>query len=494
MPTNMSEIKQLLADWYLLALDNAFFVGALVIAVWLLAAILYNFKILFLKKKQKAAELLHLEIQKKLTAVEQQNQQQEEKLKTDADQMEQDKQLIAEIQDKVAERNQIIVANIKSIASKFDLSEQLVDSDKSMKDEFIWQQQDNIIQQLSDRLAVAQQENFQASEKDSLISNLQNSLDMQIKQFAQLEQTIETQKLVQQEQQKEVQQQLANTLEKHQLDFTQLINAVQNRSVDLGVQQQTINIPEQSTQPEEQMPENIVEQQIVEFSAVEQVSTTEVDSSQEPSEILESAAEPENIFEQQEQEAPSVTNSIEPLDEPEIEPVSEQDNMVQDLLNIAEPAFSTETENETQQAQVNTPGDAKSSMNVAGKFKSLLGKVKKPETKAKAENSTEPLATDEAKLADVKDTKAESRNLSGKFKSLLGKAKKSSTKTEPEQKIEVFTAEDIEAPEAEQQIESFITDDFKEPEVDDVHVEPDYGASNFKMPGALTKLFKKVKK
>jgi hypothetical protein len=53
---------------------------------------------------------------------------------------------------------------------------------------------------------------------------------MQIKQFAQLEQAIEVQKHVQHEQQKEVQQQLNNTLEKHQLDFIQLIEAVQNRS------------------------------------------------------------------------------------------------------------------------------------------------------------------------------------------------------------------------------------------------------------------------
>jgi hypothetical protein len=44
MPTNLPEIKQLLADWYLLALDNALFVGALVISVWVLVAILYNFK------------------------------------------------------------------------------------------------------------------------------------------------------------------------------------------------------------------------------------------------------------------------------------------------------------------------------------------------------------------------------------------------------------------------------------------------------------------
>ena len=489
MPTNMSEIKQLLADWYLLALDNALFVAALVIAVWALVALLYNFKILSLKKEQKTVQKLHLEVQGKLTAVEQQLRQQEEKLSVDAEQMLKDKQFIADIQEKLSERNQIIVANIRSIASKFDLSEQLVDSDKAMKDAFIWQQHDNIMQQLSDRLGVAQQENAQAGEKDSLISNLQSSLDMQIKQFAQLEQAIEVQKHVQQEQQKEVQQQLANTLQKHQLDFTQLIDAVQNRSPVIDVEPQITKDPEPKAQKQELQPENIAEQQIVEFNAVEQVSPDKVDSEQESPEILETVSELENILEQIEKDEPSDTDSIAPLvkAEAEIEPVSEADTLVQDLLNIAEPSFSTVTENETQHTETNVPEEAKSRLNVAGKFKGLLGRVKKSDTKSKPDASTETI-TDEALQPP--------QRVSDKFKGLLGKAKKSKVETEiePQQKIETFTAEDLNAPESEQQIESFKSEDFKEPEAEDVHVDPDYGSSNFKVPGVLKKLFGKAKK
>lgn len=483
MPTNLPEIKQLIADWYALAIDNPLFVGAIVIAVWVLAALLYNVKILFLKKKQKAAEKLQLEVQDKLTAAEKKNQQQEETLASNAEQMQKDQQLIAEIQDKGAERKQIIIANIRALASKFDLSEQLVGADEDMRDEFIWQQQDNVIQQLGDRLSAALQESAQAGEKDTLISDLQNSLELQIKQFAQLEQTIEAQKLVQQEQQKEIQQQLSNTLEKHQLDFTQLINAVQNRTPSPEVEPQTGNISEEPAQAEGQKTESIAEHQIVEFSAVDQVSTTDVDSQQEQTEN----PEPKNISEQPEPVEQDSANSIEPLLESEIEPVGEQDNLVQDLLNIAEPAFSTVPEEQAPQAETSTPDNAKSSLNVAGKFKSLLGKFKKTDTKAKAENSIETLASGEVNEESAKPP--------GKFKSLLGKAKKSRAKTEPEQKVATASTDVTKESEAEQQIETFIAEDYKEPEdIEEVHIEPDYGVSNFKMPGALKKLFGKAKK
>ncbi|OQK15830.1 hypothetical protein AU255_16700 [Methyloprofundus sedimenti] len=504
MPTNLPEIEQLLADWYSLTLDNPVFVGVLVLVVWLFVALIYNFKILFLNKKQKAAEKLNLELQGKVTAAEQQLQQQKEKQATDAEQMEKDQHLIAEIQDKLAQRNHKIVENLKFIAGKFDLSEQLVDSDKDMKDEFIWQQQDNIIQQLSDRLSVAQQENAKANEKDTLISNLQNSLDKQIKQFAQLEQAIEVQKHVLQEQQKEVQQQLSNTLEKHQLDFTQLIETVQNRSAALDVESQSQPAPEQSVPQEDQKPENIAQQQIVEFSAIDQLNSKNF----EP----EPATEPEDLIEQKEKNEQDVAHLTKPLAEAEIEPVSQQDPMIQDLLNIAEPTFSTVKENVTQQAEINQSADAKTSSNVTGKFKSLLGKVKKSDTKTKPENISEALAANSLKAPDANTTQAASASVSGKFKSLLGKAKKSGAKTEPEQKtkvniaedhrapepeqkIEVFTAEAFKVPEAEQQqIETFIADDFKAPEVEEVHVDPDYGSSNFKMPGTFKKLFGKKKK
>ena len=140
MPTNLPEIKQLLANWYLLAVDNAVFVSALVLSVWVLVAILYNFKMLFLKRDLRKAQQQHLKMQDKLSAAEQQVHQDEEKIAADAEQMLKDKQFIEEIQEKLLERNQRVVESIKAIAKKFDLNEQLVDSDKALQNEFVWQQ------------------------------------------------------------------------------------------------------------------------------------------------------------------------------------------------------------------------------------------------------------------------------------------------------------------------------------------------------------------
>jgi hypothetical protein len=67
-----------------------------------------------------------------------------------------------------------------------------------------------------------------------------------------------------------------------------------------------------------------------------------------------------------------------------VKPVSEPDSLVQDLLNIAEPSFSMAADNEPQQGATESSVEMKSSLNVAGKFKGLLDKVKKPDTKSKA--------------------------------------------------------------------------------------------------------------
>ncbi|TXK94810.1 hypothetical protein BMR02_13590 [Methylococcaceae bacterium HT1] len=509
MPTNLSEIQQLLADWYLFVLDNPLFVGVLVVVTWVLAAIIYNFKILLLKKKQKAEGQLHLEVQSKLLTAEQQAKEQQEKLAAGAEQMAKDKQLATEIQDKVVQRNQRIVENIRSIASRFDLSEQLVGVSKEMKDEFIWQQQDNIIQQLTDKVNLAQQEKetlqavhqkeiAQVSEKDSVISNLQSSLDTQTKQFVQLEQAIEMQKLVQKQQQKEVQQQLSNTLEKHQLDFTQLINAVQSRPPSLELDTQEKNNPEEGVQQEGIQPEKIIEQQIVEFSAAENVSDTNVNDI--ASEAIEPVTELESVIEQ--------IDKPEQLVEPEVVvPPKPQNKEVQDLLDIAEPTFSTLAENEVKQSESEIeniePDYAKSSLNVAGKFKNLLGKVKKSNVKTEPEPEKKvELSANEGLTAPATNEIKTEPNLkvSGKFRNLMGKVKKPKLKSalvpelEPEQKIEAFTVEELNVPEAEQKIEIFTTDDLTVREAETDVAEPDYGASNFKVPGAFKKLFGKAKK
>lgn len=501
MPTNMLEIKQLFADWYLLALDNSLFVAVLVVVVWILAAVIYNFKILLLAKKLKAGEQAYIEIENKLVTTEQQVKQLEDKIALDVEQTEKGKQLVVELQDKLTQRKQIIISNIKSIAQKFDLSEQLAGSDKEMKEEFVWQQQDNIIQQLTDRLGVAQQQITQSGEKDALISHLQNSLDAHTEQFAQLGKAIAEQKQSQLQQQKELQQQLSESLEQLQQSVAQNMDIAQNQLQPPIENPQETNIPEETVLQSEPKPEALLEQKIVGFSELENAITENaeaVEALPEVIETIEPAITQESVIEQEQKDEQLVElESVSPI---------RQDTNVHDLLNLAEPAFSTLTENELNQQEFGAETDVKTSVKpkqaIAGKFKNLLGKVKKTAAKEKPEQKIESLAAEDFKLPDpeksaIKASDVDSKKEGvGKFKSLLGKVKKPKITSEPEQKSEVFESVDLKTPatqevQLEQKIETFTSEEYKAPKEEEVHVEPDYGASKFKVPGVFKKLLGK---
>jgi len=241
MQDYLPEIQALLSEWYLLTMSNPLYAGALVLTVWLCLVFFYNIKVLFLKKKQKVSEQGRIELQSQLDTTQQDLKQSEATLADSVQQAEQNAQAAADVVEQVKERNLATVTAIRALAAKFDLNEQLVGSDSDMKAEFIWQQQDNVVAQLTERLesaqkinnereAIHQQEIGQLKEKEALINSLHATLDAQTKQFAQLEQALEAQKLSQQEQQNEAQQLLASTLEKHQLDFTRLLNDLKNQT------------------------------------------------------------------------------------------------------------------------------------------------------------------------------------------------------------------------------------------------------------------------
>ncbi|MBE0469400.1 MAG: hypothetical protein IBX55_07830 [Methyloprofundus sp.] len=248
MQDYLPEIQALLSEWYLLTLNNPLYFGVLVLTVWLCLVFFYNIKVLFLKKKHKLSEQGRIELQSQLETTQQELKQSEQKLADSMQQAEQNAQAAADFVEQVKERNLAIVTAIRALAAKFDLNEQLVGADTDMKAEFIWQQQDNIVAQLTERLEAAQkannereamhqQEIGQLKEKEALINSLHATLDAQTKQFAQLEQALEAQKLKQQEQQIQAQQQLASTLEKHQLDFARLLNDLKSQT---SAQTQTV--------------------------------------------------------------------------------------------------------------------------------------------------------------------------------------------------------------------------------------------------------------
>ena len=437
MQDYLPEIQALLSDWYLLTLSNPLYAGALVLTVWLCLVFFYNIKVLFLKKKQKVSEQGRIELQSQLDTIQQDLKQSEAKLADSEQQAEQNAQAAADFVEQVKERNLAVVAAIRALAAKFDLNEQLVGSDSDMKAEFIWQQQDNVVAQLTERLeaaqkinnereAIHQQEIGQLKEKEALISSLHATLDAQTKQFAQLEQALEAQKLSQQAQQNEAQQLLASTLEKHQLDFTRLLNDLKNQtSVQTQVVQEALVVEPKKAEPVvgdkielPSEPEVIIPEPIQPVIAASPINTdTKVDVA-----IPEAVVEPVVI------EAPEVvipeaspsSENTEDLQVPTIEPdvpsepietISEREIVQPDIVNIIQKETPVADEMELEEPDYNA-----SSLHLGGAFKGLLGKMT-----AKKKANDKPVVK-ESEQAEKKAKKSPFK-LKGLYSNLKSKGK-----------------------------------------------------------------------
>ncbi|MCF7971271.1 MAG: hypothetical protein K9L22_08925 [Methylococcaceae bacterium] len=427
MQDYLPEIQALLSDWYLLTMNNPLYAGALVLIVWLCLVFFYNIKVLFLKKKHKVSEQGRIELQRQLEAVQQQLKQSEEKFADSLQQAEQNAQTAADFVEQVQERNLAIVAAIRALAAKFDLNEQLVGSDNDMKAEFIWQQQDNIVAQLTERLeavlkannereAIHQQEIAQLKEKEVLINSLHATLDTQTKQFAQLEQALETQKLRQQEQQIQAQQQLASTLEKHQLDFTKLLNDLKNQT-----NEQSQSVQEVST-VENQASDAIVAVAIESPASEPEVITPRVslDANIETVQPEVVSVEPLVV------EAPEVVSPVTTTPSPDSiedlhistlesvvspEPFSVREIVQPDVVNIIKKDASIVDEVKFKEPNYNA-----SSMDLSGTFKGLLGKMT-----AKKKVNDKPVV--EKSEADEKKANKSPSKLKGLYSNLTSKGK-----------------------------------------------------------------------
>jgi len=437
MQDYLPEIQALLSDWYLLTLSNPLYAGALVLTVWLCLVFFYNIKVLFLKKKQKVSEQGRIELQSQLDTIQQDLKQSEAKLADSEQQAEQNAQAAADFVEQVKERNLAVVAAIRALAAKFDLNEQLVGSDSDMKAEFIWQQQDNVVAQLTERLeaaqkinnereAIHQQEIGQLKEKEALISSLHATLDAQTKQFAQLEQALEAQKLSQQAQQNEAQQLLASTLEKHQLDFTRLLNDLKNQtSVQTQVVQEALVVEPKKAEPVvgdkielPSEPEVIIPEPIQPVIAASPINTdTKVDVA-----IPEAVVEPV-VIEAPEVVIPEASPSSEntedlqvPTIEPDvpsepIEPISEREIVQPDIVNIIQKETPVADEMELEEPDYNA-----SSLHLGGAFKGLLGKMT-----AKKKANDKPVVK-ESEQAEKKAKKSPFK-LKGLYSNLKSKGK-----------------------------------------------------------------------
>ncbi|MCK5353872.1 MAG: hypothetical protein KAJ63_02040 [Methyloprofundus sp.] len=507
MQTNQPDFNQLLTDWYSLALENPLFVGAIVFSVLLLTVLFYTIKIVFLNKKRRATEKEGVKLRGLLEESEQQTVKAEEKLRAMTEQLEKDQQQAAEQTAKAEERNQQVVDNIKQLAQKFNLSEQLVASDTKPKAEFIWQQQDNIQMQLGERLQAESEEkntlkNSYDQEKEQfgkqkiLAEQLQKTLEMQTSKSEQLERELGTHKLIQLQQKNQAEQALADAVAgiqaKHELAIAALVNEVALQKERL------VAVAEDKPVVVEDKPVVIEDEPVVVEGKATAVEDEPVVIEDEPV-VVEDEAPVNNVV--LEEPAPKVTEQIIPavVEVPEAEALEQEE-----------------------------PDYIQSNLDIAGKFKSLFGK-----SKAKAETSEQAMDIEVPEVAEpefieptpepeieLKPEYEEPKSaIGGKLKSLnpFAKAKKQADipeadelESEPEynksdldisgkfKKLNPFAKrkEKLASAKPVQQAEESVTEaivsvaEIAEAE-EEQELEPDYAESNFKMPAKLKGLFGK---
>ncbi|BCG63763.1 MAG: hypothetical protein methR_P1491 [Methyloprofundus sp.] len=484
MQMNLVEIKELLADWYLLTLENPIYAGALVVSVWLLTVFFYSIRIFFLNKKQRKTEQQADELKSQLEGSQQQLGQTETTLATLNEQVASEQRQANEFTAKIEERNQDIVTKIKEVANKFDLSEQLVDSGEKAKPEFIWQQQDNIQMQLADRLQAEkqekdalqrsyQQEKEQFIAKDAVIQTLQTTVDQHVQKFTQLEQDVAGHKQQVQQQEAVAESALADLTEKHKLELATVMTELEEHREVAELAKVSIEQPVVMEAPvivedalgdtEELLGKDAAlvlkeEQQGQDFMNMGK-PVEDASAPIESSIVVEEAIQPEpEII------APEQSAEVLIVNDPIPEPVQED--------------ISVEPEYE------------KSNLDILGKFKGLFGKSKKTATdtapkKSEPEKTAEALVVEEPVLAEepeasvaaTPDYDKSKLDISGKFKGLFGKSKKVAIEVAPE-----ISAEEV-----------VVTEPVQEPE-ETISTAPDYEKSNLDISGKFKGLFGKSKK
>jgi len=493
MQPYLADIQKLFTDWYFLTLESPLYPATIAVIVWLLAVIIYNIKIVFINKKKKSIESAQIELQSKLDESEQQLAKKQAELTEQSTQLEEYQRLNAELKTKNDEHNQNIIKTVKALATKFDLNEQLVKSDKKIKDEIIWQQQDNIIEQLSERiikeqhekndLEIAhQQEIAQLSEKESVIDTLQASLELQTQQFTQIETVLAKQNTLLQQQKEESEQHLSHILEKHHLEVSKLINDLHQSAV-IAEDSSSLVTATQNIEPpvtvEKEPTDTPPETNNLKIEEQEENSETKLIN--DPVLTTEPTPEPEKA-----PTAPEETITSTTIIEPTLPEPSEASFTAPSQI-IPDPFINNEIVAPKQQEPFE-PDFITPSSNITGKMKGFFSRSKK-EKKIVNETKTEPLSTlTPEKTPDLlaPNEKSEnfatksnvpSKNISGKMKGFFSKSKKE-TKIPNKIKPELLntSAPDVLSP-------SEKTEPF----------EPDFNTPSFNITGKLKGLLGKKK-
>ncbi|MDC9729333.1 MAG: hypothetical protein PSN04_08420 [Methyloprofundus sp.] len=421
MQAQLLEFKELLSVWYLVALENKIFVAALVVAVWVCFSILYSLRSYVFKKKIKISERKSNELKEQLNSAEQTIKNNELALATAAQQMEEEQQATVDFNKKVAERQQLVVEKIRDVATNFDLSEQLVGSSDSISNEVIWQQQDNMISQLTEKLTAEKNVSsaLQAAHKDELnritasdssAELVKEGLEALTKQLSKLETSAAEQSKQQEVLKNELQEQLVDALEKNKTELVELIS-----KLDV---QESINLESEEPAIVEEVTPVAPEPEVLEV-----VQETIIESEPEP------APAPVALEVPAAEIAEPVVNKIDIPAAPTVEKIAENVTPAPSVAAIevadeiqAAPALKAE-----KPKAVKKPVKKKKTKNIMGFTKSLFSTKGMKKMPKQVVGKTEAVAHARERDEPVKLTNSDYSsgiNFKSPFKGLLRKKKK----------------------------------------------------------------------
>lgn len=250
-------IKTSFSDWTQLILSNPGFTAALVIIVWILAAIFYSIQTAPLKKKTVENEKARNKLENKLNSAQHDLQKMEAELTANTEEIQKVKewaqteaQKTAELRELLSQRNQQISDSIQSLVNNFDLDESPPPATNDLASNDLWQHHGKVIDLLTSRMRnelkakTELKESYEAekikrADKEAVIENLQNTLTDQAGRIFSLEQALENQKSLLLREQEKAQHVLSQTLEKHLAELSRLTE-LEQQALDLVHTQQQL--------------------------------------------------------------------------------------------------------------------------------------------------------------------------------------------------------------------------------------------------------------
>ena len=414
-------LQSTFSDWLHLTRANPWYAAALIIAAFLLTAIVYGIRLAMLKKNYTTSESARKALADNLATAQ-----------THA----------AELKEFFTQRSRQISSTIQALAADFKLGEEPVAVGDDPNSDSLWQQHNRIVSVLASRLQSEQQgrvelqkacetERARRIEKDALVESLQAALTDKIDQLSRMEHALEEQKALLLEEQEKAQQILTQVIEKHMAETARLAELEQQTLDWANSKLQLMQLQEQLHSKESEIKHMQTEIPVVQ-AAQQPVPDTLAVLKEQPA--TETTTEKVMLSDWEEQaESPSLP---EPIEAPAVE--KKTTGIAGKFKNLfgkpkTEPVAETEEtaeilpaeEDKNPEPETESGPSSSSSENRFDKLRNLFGK-----SRHEPKQDSEPVETAQARLGDQADTENESTSSENipkgrlkKITSLFGKGK-----------------------------------------------------------------------